>query len=335
MRYVRFGDTGIKVSRLCLGTMTFGNEADEARSREIMDRAFDAGINFFDTADIYTHGTTEEIVGRWLEGRRQKVVLATKVHFPTGKGVNEKGNSRLHILSGVERSLKRLQTDYVDVLYLHHWDDETPIEESLAAIDHLVRQGKVLYGAVSNFSAWQTVKAIECARARGYAPVTAHQPMYNLTKRVAEVEILPMALDYRIAVCPYSPMAAGLLSGKYNRGETGRITHHPMYKERYKDPVHIEIAQRFIDYAQSRGLSPVALAVAWCGSHPAVTSPIIGARNVEQLDAALPSVDIDLTPEQREEISALSPAPPLPTDREPPSKMHIPKAAEHRDPAAR
>jgi aryl-alcohol dehydrogenase-like predicted oxidoreductase len=252
------------------------------------------------------------------------------VYFPTGKGVNEKGNSRLHILSGVERSLKRLQTDYVDILYLHHWDDETPIEESLAAIDHLVNQGKVLYGAVSNFSAWQTVKTIECARAHGFAPVTAHQPMYNLTKRVAEVEILPMALDYGIAVCPYSPIAAGLLTGKYNRGETGRISHHPMYKERYKDPMHLEVAQRFTDYAQSEGLAPAALAVAWCRDHPAVTAPIIGARNTAQLDTALQSCDISLSAEQRDEISALSLAPPLPTDREPPSKMHIPKAAEHR-----
>ena len=331
MRCVRFGNTGIKVSELCLGTMTFGNEADEDASRQIMDRAFDAGVNFFDTADVYTGGTTEEIVGRWLEGRRQKIVLATKVHFPTGKGINERGSSRLHILSGVERSLKRLQTDYVDILYLHHWDDDTPIEESLAAVDHLVNQGKVIYGAVSNFSAWQTVKAIESARVHGYAPVTAHQPMYNLTKRVAEVEILPMALDYGIAVCPYSPIAAGLLTGKYNRGEKGRISHHPMYKERYKGTIHVELAEKFTAYAKLHDWNPAALAVAWCGSHPAVTAPIIGARNVEQLDAALLSTEIRLSPEQRAEISALSPEPPLATDREPLSQTHIPKAGEHRD----
>jgi aryl-alcohol dehydrogenase-like predicted oxidoreductase len=335
MEYVRFGRTGIKVSQLCLGTMTFGNEANEAQSHLIMDRAFEGGINFFDTADVYTGGTTEEIVGRWLDGRRHKIVLATKVHFPTGKGINESGSSRLHILSGVERSLKRLQTDYIDILYLHHWDDETLIEESLAATNDLVRQGKVHYCAVSNFSAWQTVTAIECANQRGLAPVVAQQPMYNLTKRVAEVEILPMALHYGLAVCPYSPIAAGLLTGKYNRGETGRISHHPMYRERYKDPVHLEVAQRFCDYARSRGLPPAALAIAWCGSHPAVTAPIVGARSVEQLETALLSADIRLTPEQRAEISALSPEPPLPTDREPPAKLHIPKEAEHREPAPR
>ena len=169
MKYVAFGKTGIRVSELCLGTMTFGNEADEDASRGIMDRAFERGVNFFDTADVYSRGTTEEIVGRWLNGRRKDVVLASKVHYPTGKGVNERGSSRLHILHGVENSLKRLQTDYLDLLYLHHWDDETPIEESLSAMDHLVQQGKVLYCGVSNFSAWQTMKTVDCAKANRFA----------------------------------------------------------------------------------------------------------------------------------------------------------------------
>lgn len=335
MRSVRFGQTGIKVSEICLGTMTFGNEADEATSRAIMDRAFDAGVNFFDTADIYTRGTTEEIVGRWVKERRDDIVLATKVHFPTGKGVNDKGSSRRHILQGAEASLKRLQTDYVDVLYLHHWDDETPLEESLGALDHLVRQGKVHYIAVSNFSAWQTVKAIDCAQANGFAPVAALQPMYSLVKRIAEVEILPMAAHEGIAVCPYNAMAAGLLTGKYNRGETGRITVHPMYAERYKDTGYLEIAEKFCAQADKLGVLPAALAVAWVTSHPAVTSALVGARNVEQLDQALKSQEITLTPAEREAISALSPAPPLATDREAPSKLHIPKAAEHREKATR
>jgi aryl-alcohol dehydrogenase-like predicted oxidoreductase len=330
MRYVRFGQTGIKVSEICLGTMTFGNEADEDLSRRIMDRAFEAGVNFFDTADIYTRGTTEQIVGRWLKERREAIVLATKVHFPTGKGVNERGSSRLHILRGVEASLKRLQTDHIDVLYLHHWDEETPLAESLGAMDHLVRQGKVHYVAVSNFSAWQTVKAIECAKSNDFAPVCALQPMYSLVKRVAEVEILPMAAHEGIAVCPYNALAAGLLTGKYNRGETGRITVHPMYAERYKDPSYLETAAKFCAYAKKCGVTPAALAVAWVVSHRAVTSALVGARNVEQLEQALASQDISLTPDEREEISALSPAPPLPTDREPPVAMHIPKEAEHR-----
>ncbi len=330
MRYVRFGQAGIKVSELCLGTMTFGNEADEALSRLIMDRALEAGVNFFDTADIYTRGTTEQIVGRWLQERRDAIVLATKVYFPTGKGVNERGSSRLHILKGVEASLKRLQTDYIDVLYLHHWDEGTPLEESLGAMDQLVRQGKVHYLAVSNFSAWQTVKAIECAKANGFAPVSALQPMYSLVKRVAEVEILPMAAHEGIAVCPYNAMGAGLLTGKYNRGETGRITVHPMYAERYKDPSYLEIAEKFCAHAKTLGVTSAALSVAWVVSHPAVTSALVGARNVEQLDQALASQEITLTPEEREAIAALSPAPPLPTDREPAAAMHISKEAEHR-----
>jgi len=335
MNYVRFGQTGIKVSEICLGTMTFGNEADEDTSRLIMDRAVDAGVNFFDTADIYTRGTTEQIVGRWLKDRRDQIVLATKVYFPTGTGVNDRGSSRLHILKGVEASLKRLQTDHIDVLYLHHWDDGTPLAESLGALDQLVRQGKVHYLAVSNFSAWQTVKAIECARANGFAPIAALQPMYSLVKRVAEVEILPMAKHEGIAVCPYNALGAGLLTGKYNRGEKGRISVHPMYAERYKDPSYLEIAEKFCAYADKRGVTPAALAVAWVVSHPAVTSALVGARNIEQFDQALASQDVVLTPEEREEISMFSPAPPLPTDREPPSKMHIPKEAEHRGAAAR
>lgn len=328
MRYVPFGPTGIKVSELCLGTMTFGNEADEPLARQMMDRAFDAGVNFFDTADIYTHGTTEEIVGRWLKDRRDDIVLATKVHYPTGEGVNDRGSSRRHILQGVEASLRRLQTGYVDVLYLHHWDERTPIHESLAAIDHLVNQGKVHYAAVSNFAAWQTIKAIACAREHHLAPVVAVQPMYNLVKRVAEVEILPMALHEGLAVCPYSPIAAGLLTGKYSRGEDGRITHHPMYRERYKNPEYHEVATRFTEYAGDCGLAPSALAIAWVRTHPAVTAPIIGARNLDQLETALASADIELDRDQRAEIAALAIEPPRATDREDPKALHIPKAGE-------
>ncbi|MDK1032356.1 MAG: aldo/keto reductase [Planctomycetia bacterium] len=314
MKYVAFGKTGIRVSELCLGTMTFGNEADEDASRGMMDRAFERGVNFFDTADVYTAGATEEIVGRWLKGRRKEIVLATKVHYPTGKGVNERGSSRLHILQGVENSLRRLQTDYLDLLYLHHWDDETPIEESLSAVDHLVHQGKVLYCGVSNFSAWQTMKSVDCAQAMHFAPVAAVQPMYNLVKRVAEVEILPMAVSEGLAVCPYSPLAAGLLTGKYHRGERGRISNHPMYRERYKDPAYMESAGHFVDYAKSLGLAPASLAVAWVLSHPGVTSPIIGARNLEQLELALAGGEIELSEGARTAVRPHFPGPPRATE---------------------
>jgi aryl-alcohol dehydrogenase-like predicted oxidoreductase len=328
MKYGYFGRTGIKVSEICLGTMTFGNEADEDASRAMMDRAFDAGVNFFDTADIYNQGRTEEIIGRWLPERREQIVLASKVYFPTGEGVNDRRSSRRHIVRGVERSLKRLQTDWLDVLYLHHWDDKTPIEESLSALTHLVDRGKVLYVGISNFAAWQAMKAVAVAREHGFAPIAVTQPMYNLLKRQAEVEILPMALSEGLAVCPYSPMGAGLLTGKYQRKESGRIDVNPMYQERYKDPVHREVSDRFVAHAAERGVAPAALSIAWVLSHPAITSAIIGARNLEQLEAALEATTISLTPEDRQEISALSPEPPLPTDRERAAiQPHPPKKA--------
>lgn len=316
MNYVQFGPTGIRVSELCLGTMTFGNEADEATSISIMDRALDDGINFFDTADIYNGGVTEEIVGRWLGGHRDEIVLASKVHFPTGDGVNACGSSRLHIVKGVEANLERLQTDWLDILYLHHWDEDTPLDETLSALTHLVDQGKVLYCGVSNFAAWQTMEAMCVADAGGLAPIVATQPMYNLVKRQAEVEILPMAYEHDLAVCPYSPMGAGLLSGKYQRKEEGRITANAMYKERYADPEYMAVSDRFVAFADENGYSPAALSVAWVQNHPAVSSTIIGARNLEQYGTALSSLDIPMDGEMRAAIGGLSTEPPLATDRE-------------------
>ena len=319
MEYVNFGRTGIRVSEVCLGTMTFGKEADEAASVAIMERAAEAGVNFFDTADIYSKGESESIVGRWMGPHRDDIVLATKVHFPMGPGPNDWGSSRRHIVRGVESSLKRLRTDWVDIVYLHHWDAATAIEESLGAMTTLVEQGKVLYGGVSNFSAWQSMKAIAVARSAGFAPVACMQPMYNLVKRQAEVEILPLALSEGLAVCPYSPIAAGLLTGKYLRGEGGRIREHPMYAERYRRAEYAEVAARFVDYANAHGFTPSALATRWVIDHPAVTSAIVGARNLDQLEQALECAAFRLDAQQRAEITALSIDPPLATDREPES----------------
>ncbi|MBN2310670.1 MAG: aldo/keto reductase [Candidatus Hydrogenedentes bacterium] len=315
MDYVCLGSSGIRVSELCLGTMTFGKEADEATSKVLMDRALDAGINFFDTANIYNEGRTEEIVGRWIGPHRDGLILASKVHFPTGDGVNDSGSGRRHILREVEKSLQRLQTDWLDIVYLHHWDEHTPIEESLAALTTLVEQGKVMYCGVSNFSAWQTMKAMAVSAANGFAPIACIQPMYNLVKRQAEVELLPLAASEGLGVCPYNPLAAGVLTGKYLRGEQGRLHESDMYKERYKDPSYAETAARFVDYAQANGLSPAALAVAWVLRHPAVTSAIIGARNLDQLNDTLGCLDIPLDADRRSKVSALAPAPPLATDR--------------------
>jgi aryl-alcohol dehydrogenase-like predicted oxidoreductase len=315
MDYVAFGRTGIRVSKLCLGAMTFGKEADEQTSTAIMHRAWEIGINFFDTADLYSKGRSEEIVGRWLAGKRKAIVLASKVHCPMGEGPNDWGSSRRNILLAVEQSLKRLKTDWLDVLYLHLWDDQAVLDQSLAAMNTLVEQGKVMYCGVSNFAAWQTMKAVAITEAKCLAPLVCIQPMYNLVKRQVEVEILPLARSEQLAVCPYSPLAAGLLTGKYRRGQTGRLDENAMYRERFKHPQYMEVANRFVSYAASLGMSPAALALAWVSSHPAVTSTIIGARDVAQLNDNLGCLDIHLSPEERAKITALSIDPPSATER--------------------
>lgn len=306
MKYVYVARTGIQVSKACLGTMTFGKEADEKTSFSLMDHAWDAGINFLDTADLYSQGLAEEIVGRWLRGKRDQIVLATKVHYPTGPGVNERGSSRRHILAAVEKSLRRLDTDRVDILYLHHWDEKTAIEDTLSALTALVQQGKVLYIGVSNFSAWQTVKAVYAARENLFVPMVCTQPMYNLVKRQAEVDILPMAVSEGLAVFPYSPLGAGLLTGKYLRKESGRLVENDMYRRRFGREEYWETAERFTQYAAEAGVSPAALAAAWVASHPAVTAPIVGARNMEQLKEVLQFLTIELSLEERAKITALS-----------------------------
>jgi aryl-alcohol dehydrogenase-like predicted oxidoreductase len=317
MNYVRFGRTGLLVSDVCLGTMTFGNEADEPMSRALMDRAFELGINYFDAAYNYNKGETERIVGRWMAGKRHDLILTSKVFFPGGGNMNDQGLSRRNILLAVEESLRRLQTDYIDILYLHLWDEHVDIEQSLAAVNTLVEQGKVLYCAISNFAAWQVMKAIGLTQLRGFMPVVCIQPMYSLVKRQAEVELLPLAQHEGLAVCPYNVMGAGLLTGKYARGEHGRLTETEMYRRRYENPAYHAIAERFAEYAREKGYSPAALATAWVRSHPAVTSTIIGARNLEQFHDTLQCLDFQLTLEQRAEISALSIEPPHATDREP------------------
>lgn len=321
MDYVRLGKTGVLVSELALGTMTFGNEADEATSRALMDRALEAGINFFDTATNYNKGATEEIVGRWIGPHRHELILATKVYFPTGGGMNDEGLSRRNLLQAVEKSLRRLQTDYIDLLYLHHWDENVAIEQTLGAAHTLVEQGKVVYIAVSNFAAWQTMKALAVAEAQGYPPIVATQPMYSLLKRQAEVEIFPLAEHAGLGVVPYNAMGAGMLTGKYLHGASGRLTEVEMYRQRYGNPVYVEVTKRFIAHATEHGHSPAALAVAWVMSHPLVTSTIVGARSLEQFNETLRCLELRLTPEERAAISALSVEPPLATDREPMDAM--------------
>ncbi len=318
MQYRLLGRTGVYVSQLCFGTMSFGDTADEETSAALFHRCREAGINFFDVANVYAGGRSEEILGDLIQDCRDEVIIASKVHFAMGTDINARGLSRRHMLLAVEGSLRRLKTDRLDLYFLHSFDPNTPIEESLRTLDDLVHQGKILYPAVSNWAAWQIAKALGISACAGLARFECIQPMYNLAKRQAEVEILPLAQSEQLGVTPYSPLGGGLLTGKYGvnrRPEQGRLVENPMYTQRYGDTLYYEVAERFTAYAHEHGLHPATLAVAWVMSHPAVTAPIIGARNVEQLEASLAAVDVEITPEWRAEISALSPEPPPPTDR--------------------
>jgi aryl-alcohol dehydrogenase-like predicted oxidoreductase len=307
------GRTGVRVARIALGTMTFGGETDEATASEMWRAARAAGVNLIDTADVYNDGRSEEIVGRLARGERDELVLATKAYFPTGKGPNARGTSRFHLVRAVEASLRRLATDRIDLYYLHRFDDRAALDETLRAVDDLVRAGKILYPACSNFAAWQVAHALGLARAERFAPLVAIQPMYNLVKRTAEIEILPMAQSLGIGVIPYSPTGGGLLTGKYGPGmkpATGRLVDWKMYEARYRDASNFEIAERFTQLAAELGHAPATLAVAWVASHPAVTSVLVGGRNSEQLATGLAAIDLVLDADTRARIAALSPAPP-------------------------
>lgn len=317
MEYKVLGRSGLKVSEICLGTMTFGNEASEEESIRILDYAYEIGINFIDTAHNYNKGVTEEILGRWIGEKRKNIILATKVFFPSTQGVNREGLSKKNIMVSFEESLHRLKTDYVDILYLHHWDNNTDIEYALEAVNTLISQGKVLYVGISNFSAWQIMKSIEVSRSRNWSSPICIQPMYSLLKRQVEVEILPLAQSENLGVVPYNVLAAGMLTGKYLRGESGRLNENLMYQKRYGNPIYNEITQKFVNYANEKGIPPAVLAPAWVKNHPAITSILLGARNLEQFKEVIKCTEIKLTREEWEEISALSYQPPSPTDREP------------------
>ena len=318
MKNAFLGKTGVKVSRVALGAMSFGGDSDEATAALMWRLARDAGVNLIDTADVYNEGRSEEIVGRLMKGERDELVVATKAYFPTGKGPNARGSSRFHLVRAVEASLRRLATDRVDLFYVHRFDDVTALDETLRALDDLVRAGKILYPACSNFAAWQVAQALGVARADCFAPFVAVQPMYNLVKRTVEIELLPMAQSLGIAVIPYSPTGGGLLTGKYGRDkrpDKGRLVDWKMYATRYGDPANFDIAERFTQLAAELGHTPVALAIAWVASHPAVTSVLVGGRDVAQLQGGLAAANLALDADTRARISALSPTPPPATDR--------------------
>lgn len=316
--YRLLGRTGLKVSPLALGTMSFGREADETVSKALYNRCREVGVNVFDCADVYAKGRSELILGKLVASERDEVVLATKAYFPTGRDPNARGSSRYHLVRAVEASLTRLGTDRIDLFYLHRFDDETELEETLRAVEDLVRAGKVLYPAVSNFAAWQAMKGLGIQRASGYSPFVAIQPMYNLVKRQAEVELLPMARSEGLGVFPYSPLGGGLLAGKYGAQRlpaSGRIVDDPMYAIRYGRSGDLATAGAFTALAKERGLHPVSLAIAWVAAHPAVTAPLLGARDLEQLEPALGALEVPMDDELYRAVAELSPEPPPATDR--------------------
>ncbi len=318
MEYHALGRTGVRVSSLCFGTMSFGDTADEEESARMFKHCRDAGINFFDCANIYAEGRSEEILGKLMKDSRDELVITSKVSSVVGDGVNDRGMSRRHIQMQIEGSLKRLKTDRIDVYFLHHFHDDTAIESTLRTLDDLVRQGKILYPAVSNWAAWQIAGALGISAHKGLARFECIQPMYNLVKRQAEVEILPLAESEQVGVITYSPLGGGLLTGKYSvtqKPDKGRLIDNCMYTKRYGTQSYFEIAKKFTEYAKIKGYPPATLAVAWVMAHPSVTAPIIGARSLEQLEFSLAATEIEMTDEWRSEISALSIEPPPAHDR--------------------
>lgn len=318
MEYRWLGRTGIRVSTLCFGTMSFGDAADEEGSAAMYRRCRDAGINLFDCANVYAAGRSEEILGRLIADERDEVVIMSKVGFPMGGGINDVGLSRRHLIASVEASLRRLGTDRLDILFLHRFDPHTPIDETLHALDRLVRDGKVLYTGASNWTAWQVAKALGIAALRDLPAFACIQPMYNLAKRQAEAEILPLAEAEGLGVVTYSPLGGGLLSGKYGvdvRPQHGRLVDNAMYRARYEGRAYDDLASRFVARANEMGMHPVTLAVAWVARHPAVTAPIVGARSVEQLEPSLAAAAFALDEAAYEALSGLAPGPPPATDR--------------------
>jgi 1-deoxyxylulose-5-phosphate synthase len=316
MNHVRLGRTGLLVSNLCLGTMTFGLQCDESMSFSILDRATEGGITFIDTADVYplggglpTVGRTEEIVGRWLHGKRDRFVVATKCFGRMGPAAWEQGNSRKHILDAVEGSLRRLGTDYIDLYQLHGPDPRTPIDETLDALDDLVRAGKVRYVGCSNFMAYQVARALGRSDTRAVVRFDSVQPRYNLLFRQIERELLPLCAEEGLGVIPYNPIAGGMLSGKHNpsqpppegtRFALGNAA--GIYQDRYWHDREFATVEELRKVAEREGVALVTLAVAWVLANPAVTAPIVGASRPEQLDASLAASDYVLSSELKDEL---------------------------------
>lgn len=315
MKYRKLGRTGLKVSSLCLGTMTFGNQdwgSDERIAKQIVDAFLDAGGNFVDTADVYVNGVAEEITGRLIKDKRQQVILATKVAGPMGPGLNDMGLSRKHILDSVDASLKRLGTDYIDLYQVHAYDPTTPLDETLLAMNDCVRAGKVRYIGCSNYSAWQLMKATSLATNLGSARFDCLQPQYSLVCRYIEREHIPLCIEEGIGVIPWSPLGGGMLTGKVRRGEAppqgSRAAREADQNVRFTNERNLDIAEALVKVADGIGKTPSQVALAWCMNQPGVTAPIFGARTMAQLEDNLGAAEIaldDASQKALEEASAL------------------------------
>ena len=315
MRYVNLGNAGLRVSRVCLGMMSYGKHEtrewalDEDAAEPIVRRAVEGGITFFDTADTYSDGLTEEITGRLLAkafGRRDDYVLATKVFFPMGPGPNDRGLSRKHILAGIDASLRRLGTDYVDLYQIHRWDDETPIEETMQALHDIVRAGKARYIGASSMYAWQFAKAQHTATVAGWTRFTSMQNHYNLVYREEEREMIPLCLDQGVGCIPWSPLARGLLAGNRERGgeqRTVRAGADPLADELYNDD-DFDVVDVVRAVAAERGLPPAQVALAWLLGKPAVTAPVVGATKLRHLEDAIAAVDVTLSEDEVARLEA-------------------------------
>jgi aryl-alcohol dehydrogenase (NADP+) len=310
MKYVRLGKTGLKVSRICLGTMTYGTSKwrpwilDEEDARPFFERALALGVNFFDTADMYSVGVSEQVTGRALRdfARRDEIVLATKVYNPMGDGPNQRGLSRKHIMEAVEDSLRRLGTDYIDLYQIHRWDYETPVEETLEALNDLVRSGKVRYIGASSMWAWQLAQALYTADLHGWTRFVSMQNHYNLVYREEEREMNPLCLDQGVGLIPWSPLARGLLAGNRDpqKGALTRRSETDDYANilYHFDETDFEIVRRVKKLAAEGGSKPAQIALAWMLHKPGVVAPIVGASKMHHLEDAIGAVDIDLSAEQ-------------------------------------
>lgn len=315
MEYRRLGKTGLMVSELCLGCMTFGRELDETGSKQILDRFVGEGGNFVDTADVYEGGLSEEITGRAIRARRDELVLATKVRFPMGAGPNDVGLSRKHIISGCEDSLRRLGTDYIDLYQVHCWDEAAPLEETLSALTDLVRAGKVRYIGVSNFMAWQIMKSLCASEVGGLEKFVSLQPQYSLVERGIEDEVLPACVSEGVGVIPWSPLGGGFLSGKYRRGERPpegtRIASAEEWQDEYWNKRATERNWEVLDavgeIVEENGKSYAQVSLNWLLRQPGVTAPIIGARSLEQLEDNLGAAGWKLSEKQVQRLSEAAP----------------------------